>query len=113
MRSIFVIITLSVLSFSLSARELTAGEKLVLTTLERTTKVRTYMQDNIRTEDLSFRQYLSFQLLKKSCLPLELTIAKIEKEETEYKDQSKFLLGLYTTCSEGTLSLSNLFIEQQ
>ena len=100
-------------SLCLNARELTRKEKLVITTLERTDAVKGWMTKSIKVRDLSFSDYLSYQVLRKSCDPLRLGLVAIEKAGEELPDQSEKLLASYLACAEGALGLSKLYVTQQ
>jgi len=106
------ILFLFFLSFTLESRELTYKEKLIFNSTEKTITVKNFMEIQIRPGDLSFKDYLSYQIMKKGCLPLESSFKKIEQAE-ELKDQSKKLSKLYNVCSESALGLGHLFIMQK
>ncbi|MCO4792605.1 MAG: hypothetical protein KC493_02745 [Bacteriovoracaceae bacterium] len=101
------------MSLSLNARDLTPKEQLVLLPLPKTMSVKNFMEKSIVVEDLSFKDYFAFQLLKKSCLPLELLLDTINKKEETFPDQASKIVTSYQICSEGSLGLGHLFVKQQ
>ncbi len=108
----FFITVLLALSFSVSARDLTVQERLVLSTYERTEEVFNFAIDHIDTSLLSWSERLSFSFLRRSCRSLEQKIEQILRADNDYPDQSSSLSRRYLACSEGTLSLTKMFIDQ-
>ena len=106
------IFLLSLTVRSAQGRELLVTEKAVLINLDRVKNVQQYMQTNIDESALSFRDFLSYQIQKKACLPMEQIIKKIEGEAADYPDQSLKLLQAYVLCSQGVLGQSHLYVEQ-
>ncbi len=100
-------------SFIGQARELTPKEQLVLLPLKKTKTVKDFMVTNIDESRLSFKDYFAYQLLKKSCAPLELLLDGIEAKDEQYPDQSEKIIAAYQVCSEGTLGITSLYIKQQ
>ena len=110
---IFTLILLFAVSLNVSARQLTPKEQLVLLPLNNTKAVKDFMQENIDESQLSFKDYFAYQLLKKSCAPLDLLLQGIESRDDQFPDQSEKIVAAYQVCSEGTLSMSSLYIKQQ
>jgi gamma-glutamyl phosphate reductase len=107
-----VLIALIFSSTQIFARELNYQEKLVTMTLERNLTLNRFMVENIATQELSLTDYLSFQLMKKACLPLELAIEHVKKAPSNHPDQSVDFAKYYAVCSEGALGLSALYVRQ-
>lgn len=97
---------------SANGREPNYQEKVIIGTYKRTHKVKSYMQDNINPDLLSFSEYLSFQLMKKACAPMDYALKQLEKRDQEYPDQTHNLVKAYGVCSEATHGLSSLYIQQ-
>ncbi|MBT6325618.1 MAG: hypothetical protein HOJ35_06590 [Bdellovibrionales bacterium] len=110
MKNIFVLFIL--LSTGANARELNDKESLITITLHRTLEVKQYFQENIDVNQYNWQEYLEYRTLKASCIPLELLL-KFIYESDDLEDKSKELATLYYACSEGTLSLAQLFRLQQ
>jgi hypothetical protein len=110
---ILTLILLFAVSLNVSARQLTPKEQLVLLPLNKTTAVKDFMQENIDESQLSFKDYFAYQLLKKSCAPLDLLLQEIEDRDDQFPDQSEKIVTAYQVCSEGTLGMSSLYIKQQ
>lgn len=98
---------------NLEARELTPKEQLVLLPLKKTAAVKEYMQSNIEESRLLFKDYFAYQLLKKSCAPLDMLLDGIKAKDEQFPDQSEKIIAAYQVCSEGTLGITSLYIKQQ
>lgn len=110
MKNVFVLFLL--LTTVSNARELNQKESLVILTLQRTLEVKQYFQENIDVNQYNWQEYLEYRTLKSSCIPLELLLIYIHESEG-LEDKTKELATLYYACSEGTLSLAQLFRLQQ
>jgi hypothetical protein len=110
---LLIFITLAAISLNISARQLTPKEQLVLLPFNKTKAVKEYMQENIDESQLSFKDYFAYQLLKKSCSPLNFLLNDIESRDEQHPDQSEKIVAAYQVCSEGTLGMTNLYIKQQ
>ncbi len=113
MKLAMTLLFLFFLSFGLESRELTYKEKLVFNSMEKTLRVKAFMEGRIRPGDLSFSDYLSYQIMKKGCLPLEAKFKKVEQADDQLKDQSKGLRKFYSACSESALGLGHLYVVQK
>lgn len=113
MKNALTFIAVVLFTFSISARELTPKEQLALLPLKKTKTVKEYMESNIDESKLSFKDYFAYQLLKKSCAPLDFLLDGIKGQEDGYPDQTEKIIGTYQVCSEGTLGITNLYIKQQ
>jgi hypothetical protein len=105
-------ITISLLPSALLSRELNYQEKAATLTHPKAIKVKDYMEQNIDQRQLSIPEFVSFNILKRSCLPVDGLIKKIQNEDEEYPDQSKLLISLGHLCSEGALGLTALYVDQ-
>lgn len=94
------------------SRELNNQERLSLVPLKRTLEVKRIVEEQIPVRDLSFGEYLRYNILKKACLPLTELVKKIEKEVATYPDQSKNIITFYGACSESVLSLTHLYFNK-
>lgn len=97
-------------SMRMDARELTRSESLALIPFEKNKMVKSYFEENTDLQNLSYWDTLQFYTLKQSCLPLTAHINKISEEDSEYPDQTDFLLKLYGVCTEGNMGLAKLYI---
>jgi len=113
MKNAFIFIAVAMLSFSATARELTPKEQLALLPLKKTKTVKEYMVSHIDESKLSFKDYFAYQLLKKSCAPLDFLLDGIQGQEDGFPDQTEKIIGTYQVCSEGTLGITNLYIKQK
>ncbi|MCP4912952.1 MAG: hypothetical protein GY909_07525 [Oligoflexia bacterium] len=102
-----------VLTVRSHARDLNYQEKVVLAPMKKSIEVRQYMMEKINPRDLSFRDFLSYQVLKNSCVLVNEKIEYIHNASEDYKNQAKELATLYTLCSEGILGLSHIYIDQK
>tara|TARA_R110002072_G_scaffold276051_1_gene437611 strand:+ start:373258 stop:373623 length:366 start_codon:yes stop_codon:yes gene_type:complete len=102
-----------VLTVRSHARDLNYQEKLTLAPLKKSVEVRSYMMDKINPKDLSFRDFLAYQVLKNSCILIEKKVEYIQNAPEDYKNQAKELGALYSLCSEGILGLSHIYIKQK
>ncbi len=112
MKLVMVILFIFLVSITVRSRELTIAEKVMVSRMAKAKSVQTWMVDHIEAEHLNFEDFISFQVYKKSCLPMERKFKKIEEADESYSDQSKSLLVPYGLCQEGALGLSRLFIDQ-
>jgi hypothetical protein len=113
MSNIKIIVAAFILSATpVMGRELNNQERLTLVPLKKTLEVKKVVEEQIPVRSLSFGEYLRFNILKKSCVPLNELIKKIEKEVATYPDQSKNIITLYAACSEGVLSLTHMYLNK-
>lgn len=104
---------LLLLCSSVNSRELNDTEKLVISSLSRTSDVKMFMENNIKKEQLSWEEFFQFKIYQASCTPLDLALYYIKNSAEELEDQTKKLALLYHGCSEGTLSLADMYRLQQ
>ncbi|EQC48435.1 hypothetical protein M899_1896 [Bacteriovorax sp. BSW11_IV] len=112
MKLVFLILCAFFLSFAFhsEARDLSVKEKLSLINYERNQEVLEELVANIRANDLSIPEYLSFQIHKKGCLPVRGLKEKIERENDEYKDQSLLLKELDSVCAQSISGIAKLYL---
>jgi hypothetical protein len=99
------------LSFAVRSRELNHREKLTLAPFKKTQAVKGYMLDQIDPTSLPIRDFLSFQVYKQACTPLQLALKGVADASDELPDQSKTFIPLYQGCAEGVLGLSSLYVK--
>lgn len=109
----FGILLVFILTIALEshARDLSFKEKTVILNLEKTKNVFTFSLQSIDVSRLSLTQFLSYKVLKNSCRPLESLLGKISNENEDYKDQSNLLDTYMNACSQGTISLVDMYLE--
>lgn len=98
---------------SAEARAFTNRERLVLLSYDRTLEVFQYAQDNIDESRLSWADWMSYRLLKRSCVLVDQKIAEIKNAADDFPDQSESLSARYAACAEGVLSTVKLYIDQR
>lgn len=115
MKWVFAILALFFISFAFNSqsRELTFKERAVLTPMPKTMRVKTFMMEHIDRGVLSFEDFLSFQILRNACLPIDSLQARLEREEDIYPDQSVELLKAYGLCAEGVLGLTDIYLRSK
>ena len=113
MKLALIILGLFFLSLTVRSRELTFSERGVILGLQKSSVIKSYMVDHIIKTDLSMRDYIGFLALRRACDPVNLLVRHIDKQEDDYKDQSKSLIPLMSTCEKGNLGLTHLYIGQR
>ncbi|MFT6071421.1 MAG: hypothetical protein ACJAT2_001600 [Bacteriovoracaceae bacterium] len=112
MKLALIILGLFFLSLTVRSRELTLSERGVLLGLQKSSEIKTYMTDKIIKTDLSMRDYIGFLALRRACDPVNILVRHIEKQDENFKDQSKSLAPLMNACEKGSLGLTHLYIGQ-
>ena len=109
---VFAILVLFFISFAFNSqsRELTFKERATLTPLAKTMRVKNYMLEHIDRSGLSFEDFLSFQILRNACVPLDSLQARLARESDDFPDQSGELLKGYAVCAEGVLGLTDIYL---
>ena len=109
MKIAFVVVFAFFISMAARSRDLTYKERTAVLAAKNHIELNTYFVDQIDPQSLPLNEYISFNVLKKSCLPLTLHLTKIEEQDDEFKDQSVKLRAYYIGCMEGTLALGHLY----
>lgn len=109
MKIAFVLVFAFFVSMAARSRELTYKERMAVLASKNHIELNTFFADEIDPQGLPLNEYISFNVLKKSCLPLSTHLRKIEEQDDQYKDQSIKLRLLYEGCMEGTLALGHLY----
>ena len=68
-----------------------------------------FMEEQIDQSQLSWEEYFQFKIFQSSCGPLNLSLSYISNSEEDLEDQTKTLAVLYHACTEGTLSLAEMY----
>lgn len=109
MKIAFVVVFAFFVSMAARSRDLTYKERMAVLASKNHIELSTYFADQIDPQSLPLNEYISFNVLRKSCLPLTLHLNKIEEQNEEFKDQSVKLRVYYIGCMEGTLALGHLY----
>ncbi len=109
MKIAFVLVFAFFVSMAARSRELTYKERMAVLASKNHIELSTFFVDHIDPQGLPLNEYISYNVLKKSCVPLTLHLKKIENEDEEFKDQSIKLRVFYEGCMEGTLALGHLY----
>lgn len=91
------------------SRELSYKERMATLAAKNHIELSQFFVDQIDPQGLPLNEYISYNVLKKSCLPLQAQFKKIDHADEELEDQSKKLRVLYEGCMEGTLALGHLY----
>jgi hypothetical protein len=113
MKLSFIILCFFFLAFNLQSRELSYKERLIVLNAKKTIEVKNHMQDKIRPADLPIRTYLSFQLMKKGCIPFKTITNDILESSDDTAEQTEKLYAAYNACSESTIGLTHIYISQK
>ncbi len=109
MKIAFVLVFAFFISMAARSRDLTYKERMAVLASKNHIELNTFFVDQIDPQGLPLNEYISYNVLKKSCSPLTSFLGKIDRDEDELKDQSLKLRVLYEGCMEGTLALGHLY----
>ena len=112
LRSAFIILCLFLVSMYARSRELTPLELEKVNPLQNTLTVKKYIEKRINLSKLSFSEFISYQVLKRSCDSLEQRIQHINRAPQGHPDQAKNLELEYENCSNGMVRLSRIYTKQ-
>lgn len=112
MKWVFAILALFFISFAFNSqsRELTFAEKGVLIGEAKTLRVKSQIESSLAELNLPFQDYLSYQILKKACVALDIHKGQLARAAVDYPDQSAQLIKSYGLCAEGTLGLVDMYL---
>ena len=101
------------IAFRTEARTLDLTERAMVSNYARTKNVSEFMIGHINPNDLAISEYITYQVLKNSCNPLENKLADIGNASKKYESQSKKLGELMDICSQATIGLTSLYLEHK
>lgn len=111
-----LLLTVLFISFTITshARELTSSETRAIKPLDSSNMIFEYMVANTNIGRLSIKDRLYFQILKKSCYPVNAELENIAEDEAdEEADNSKLLKTYMAACKEGVFFLTKLYVQYQ
>lgn len=109
MKIAFVLVFAFFISMAARSRDLSYKERMAVLAHKNHIELNNFFSEQIDPQGLPLNEYISYNVLKKSCLPLSAHLTKIDERDDQYPDQSIKLRLLYEGCMEGTLALGHLY----
>lgn len=109
MKFAFLIVSVFFISMAARSRELSYKEKMSVLAIKKHLVLKDYFVEQIDPQSLPLNEYISFKVLKQSCVPVSSALEKIAQSDDELADQSKKLRVFYEGCMEGTLGLGSMY----
>lgn len=112
MKLAFLLLALFFFTFAVRGRELTTEERILATGISESRVVITEIEGRLNIPDLPLSDYLKYQILKRSCVPAEEIVKRIERGEDDFPD-AKIELGIaMQACLQGTVRLTRFYFDQ-